>query len=35
MSFANLGSFMSNDFPILVGALFCFLLYKLGKNKIG
>lgn len=33
MSFANLGSFMSNEFPILVGAVFCFFAFKCWKSQ--
>ncbi|WP_157456417.1 hypothetical protein [Carnobacterium maltaromaticum] len=33
MNFADLGSFMSNDFPILVGALFCFFALKAWKGQ--
>lgn len=33
MSFANLGSFMTNEFPILVGAMFCFFALKAWKAQ--
>ena len=33
MNSANLGSFMSYGFPILVGALFCFFALKAWKGQ--